>query len=94
MTGRFDAAYYEAIRGRVRGVLIAVADVFASQQVGLVDELIDANEAGVALEMLVGMLAETHSAVSSEVVHQIERLVMDMELSSDVVEQLKGLEAR
>lgn len=92
MTGRFDAAYYEDLRGRVRGVLIAVADAFPAQQVGLVDELIDANEAGVALEMLVGMLDEAHTHLSREVVNQVERLAKDMELSSDLAERVRALE--
>jgi hypothetical protein len=61
VTGRFDAAYCADFPGRVRGVLIAVADAFPAQQVGLVDEAIDANEAGVALEGLVGMLDEAHT---------------------------------
>lgn len=94
MTGRFDATYYEDIRGRVRGVLIAVAEAFPAEQVGLVDELIDANEAGVALEMLVGMLLEEGVPMDDSLVHQIERLVEHMGLSSELAKQVRELEER
>lgn len=91
MTGRFDAAYYEDLRGRVRGVLIAVAEAFPAEQVGLVDELIDANESGVALEMLVGMLRETEASVPSAVVDQIAGLVNDMDMPPQIAAQVKEL---
>jgi hypothetical protein len=58
VTRPFDASHYEDLRGRVRGVLIAVADAFRPDQLAIVEELIDHNEHVVALEMLVGMLVE------------------------------------
>jgi len=93
VTGPFDSAYYEDIRGRMRGILIAVSEAFPVQQVGLIDELIDANESGVALEMLVGMLVGGSVPVASGVVDQIERLVEEMHLSAEVAEQIRALEA-
>ena len=58
----------------------------------MVDELIDANEAGVALEMLVGMLVEASVPVASSIVDQIERLVEEMDLSAETVQQVRELE--
>ena len=89
MTGQFDSSYYEDLRGRVRGVLIAVSDMFPSQQVQLLDELIDANESGVALEMLAEMLVEVGAALDGELVRQIERLAHDMGLSPEIGAGLK-----
>ena len=91
MNCRFDAAYYEDLRGRMRGVLIAVAELFAAQQVGLVDELIDANEPGIALEMLSEMLVEVHAEVDPQVIEQMERLANDMGLSPEVAGRVRGL---
>ncbi|MDP9072702.1 MAG: MafI family immunity protein [Actinomycetota bacterium] len=90
---RFDAAYYEDLRGRVRGVLIAVAGFFPAQEVGIVDELIDANESGVALEMLSEMLVEAKARIEPQVVEQILRLVRDMGLLPDLAERVRRLEA-
>jgi hypothetical protein len=56
MTGSFNTSHYEDIRGRVLGVLISVAESLSRRQVDLLHELIDQNESGVALEMLVEML--------------------------------------
>jgi hypothetical protein len=93
MSGQFDAAYYEDLRGRVRGVLIATADLFPANQVGLVDELIDANESGVALEMLSEMLVEVQARVEPQVIDQVDRLVRDMGLPRDVAERVRTLRA-
>ncbi len=92
MTGRFDAAYYEDLRGRVRGVLIATAEFLPAKEVGLVDELIDANESGVALEMLTQMLVDARVSVDAQVIEQIDRLVRDMGLPHEVAERVRGLE--
>jgi hypothetical protein len=35
VTGQFDSSYYEDLRGRVRGVLIAVSEMFPAQRVQL-----------------------------------------------------------
>jgi hypothetical protein len=91
VSGRFDAAYYEDLRGRVRGVLIATAGLFPAQQAGLVDELIDANESGLALEMLSEMLVEAKADVDAQVVAQIDRLVSEMGLAREVGERVRKL---
>ena len=93
MTGRFDAAYYEDIRGRVRGVLIAVSAAFAPEQLGLVEELIDANEAGVALEMLIEMLVEAGVPIVRTIIDQITTLVQEMSLPASTAQQVKKLRA-
>ncbi len=93
MSGPFDASYYEDLRGRVRGVLIAIADAFPTQEVGLIDDLIDANESGVAIEMIVGMLSEARVRVARTVLDQLMALVTYMDLSEETRAKVKELES-
>jgi len=93
MTGRFDATYYEDLRGRVRGVLILTAEFLPTPKVTLIDELIDANESGIALEMLSEMLVTASATVGPQVVKDIERLVRDMKLEPEVAQRVRRLAA-
>ncbi len=74
-------------------MLIATAELLAAQQIGLVDELIDASESEIAVEMLSEMLVEAQVRVDSEVVEQVERLDRDMGLPPEVVERVQRLKA-
>lgn len=51
-------AYYEGIAGRLRGLLIRLADRISSEDVTLIAEFVDANELGLALEQLADVLSE------------------------------------
>jgi hypothetical protein len=93
MTGRFDASYYEDLRGRVRGVLIATEEFLSRQDATLIDELIDHNESGIALEMLSEMLVEASATVDPQVVEDMERLVRDMKLEPEVAQRVRKLAA-
>ena len=77
----------------MRSVLNAVAEAFPAPQVSLVDELIDANETGVALEILIGILADARVPVASSVVEQILGLAREMELSPELRKRACELEA-
>lgn len=87
----YDAAYYEDLQGRLRGLLIEVAKELPSVTVGLVDELIDANECGVALEMISDMLVESDGRIDVLVLTDVERLVEDMGLDVSNVDVLRPL---
>ncbi len=49
----------EVVQGRARGVLIAVASQLPAVTVGMVDEMVEANECGVALEIVIEVLVES-----------------------------------
>jgi hypothetical protein len=66
VTPPHDAAYYEDLRGRMRGVLIQLGAALSTEDAALLDELIDANEPGVALEILVDALMDASTEVPSE----------------------------
>src|SRR5687768_5180583 len=55
------------LRGRVRGLLITVADQLPVATAGIVDELIDADEQGIAVEMLSEMLVESNAPISPDI---------------------------
>lgn len=86
-----SAAGHEDIRGRVRGLLITVADQVPELTVGLVDELLDANEQGVAVEMLSEMLVESNAEISPDAIAIFEKLVGEMQLDPLNVERLRPL---
>lgn len=87
----FDASQHEDIRGRVRGLLITLADQLPAITAGLVDELLDANEQGVAVEMLSEMLVEAKARISPETMTAFEDVVEEMNLDRTNVERLRTL---
>jgi hypothetical protein len=86
-----DASRYEELQGRLRGVLITVSDQLPSFTVGLVDEMIDANECGVALETMSEMLVEADGRIEEGVFVAVEHLVQLMGLDESNVDRLRPL---
>jgi hypothetical protein len=82
---------HDDIRGRVRGLLITVADQLPAVTAGLVDELLDANEQGIAVEMLSEMLVESNARISPETVAVFAALIDEMELDRLNLERLRPL---
>lgn len=60
----------------------------------LLDELIDHNETGVAVEMMTAMLAEVHAPVTVEQAGQVESLARDMGPDESLVGQVRALVVR
>lgn len=87
----FDASYYEEIRGRAHAALISVERSLERGQVSMLDELIDHNESGVAIEMMTAMLAESQASLTAEQSAQIERLVREMGLNESVARQAQTM---
>ena len=87
----WDSSYYEDLQGRVRGVLIEVANQLPSLTVGLVEEMIDANESGVALETIVNMLAESGGTISTSTFGSVSSLVETMGLDENIIGRLEPL---
>lgn len=84
-------ARHDDIRGRVQGLLITVADQLPAVTVGLVDELLDANELGIAVEMLSEMLVESNARLSREAMTIFRDLVDEMKLDPLNVDRLRPL---
>lgn len=86
-----DATYYDHQQGQLRGILIEVSDQLDPFTVDLVDELIDANEYGVALETLGDMLTIGGASISRDVFCRVSRLDTEMGLQGNVAEPLRPL---
>lgn len=79
-----DSTYYEDLQGRLRGLLIDLEGHFTRDQAALLGELIDANECGVALEMLSEILREVGASLRIEQINEIVRLAEQMDLPNVV----------
>lgn len=75
-----SADYYEELQGQLRGLLIALQSRFTSEQATLLDELIDANESGIALEMMTAMLSEQGKPVNEQHIRLMLQLANQMDL--------------
>lgn len=84
-----DVPHFEEVQGRLRGLLISVADQLPSVTVQFIGEMIDANECGLALETLSEMLVESRAWISPEALSDISLLVAQMDLASINVGRLK-----
>lgn len=79
-----DIPYYEEIQGRLRGLLIGLEDHFSRDQAAFISEEIDANELGIALEMVSEILSNANGVIPNEHVAEISRLGEKMGLSGVV----------
>ena len=86
-----SADAHDHIRARVRGLLISLAAQLPPATVGIVDELLDANEQGIALEILSEMLVESKARISPELMTVFIDIVDEMQLDRVNVERLRPL---
>jgi hypothetical protein len=86
----FDAAHYEELQGKIRRVLMHVAHLLTASQVGLIDEFLDANELGLALEDLREGLFEAGTKLSPGMVDRIAGLSGELGLDADWQADSKG----
>ena len=61
-----DAAWYENLRGELFSLLIAVEDRLGREQARWVHHVIDVDEYGLALEDMVGILAQAKAPVTDQ----------------------------
>ena len=61
-----DAAWYEDLRGQLFSLLIAVEDRLGREQARWVHHVIDMDEYGLALEDMVGILAQASAPVTNQ----------------------------
>jgi hypothetical protein len=84
-----NSSWYEEIQGRIRGLVIAVASQLQPVTMSLVEEMIDANECGVALEILSEMLFESGAVITADTFSNISTLVAMMGLDEVIVDRLR-----
>jgi len=80
-----DVTYYEEISGILRGLLIRLDDRLPRGDQILINEFIDANELGLALEQMTDALAEDDRPISAQeradVLGLADRMQMDDRVS-------------
>ena len=77
-------AYHLEVQRRLRGLLANVAGMLESEPTRQIEELIDANEVGLALEFMVGYLVEGDRRVSSDALTEIDDLAHTMGISDNI----------
>lgn len=90
----WPASQHEEVQCRVRAILIAVAPQLPAVTVGIVDEMVDANECGVAIEIISEMLVESDAMISEETLSDVSSVVTDIGLDQVNVDRLRPLVAR
>jgi hypothetical protein len=78
-------------QGRIRGLLIAIAEQLPEFTVKFIDELIDANEFGVAVETISEMLVDSQAAIQRWVYDVVNELCDAMPLDPINASRLVGL---
>ena len=86
----WPASRHEEIQGRTRGLLITLAPQLPAVTAGLVDEMIDANECGVAIEIMSEMLFEGGGVVSQKTFSEVDALVDELRLDRINVDRLRS----
>jgi hypothetical protein len=79
---------YDELQGALRALLIMVADQLPTSTVDLVQEMIDANECGVALETVSEMLVASDASIPSSALKVVADLTSSMDLEQVNVERL------
>jgi hypothetical protein len=91
MMPRHPLSYYEELQARLRGLLIATGAWITSEQLSLFNELVDANECGVALDMLSEALESTDARIDDAVIQDVQSLSDQMGLGPAAVDRLRPL---
>ena len=89
--GGFGNDYYEELQARMRAIVIAVGYSIPPEQLPLLNELVDANEPGVALDILTEALADSGSQISQADFEDMKLLAEKMGLASAVIDRVRPL---
>lgn len=81
------------VLGRARGLVVLVEDQLTRRDVDNAWDLLDANEAGVAVELVATQLVEHDAAVDEETVRLVRSLCEEMGLRDEVWRSLRGTTA-
>jgi hypothetical protein len=86
-----DSSPHELQASRLHELIARLSDQLAPDTVELANEMVDANEAPIALEMISEMLVERQARIASKVFDEIEDLAAGLGLDLAVSERLRPL---
>lgn len=87
----FAPDYYEELQARLRALLIATGTWISTEQLSLLNELVDANEPGIALDMFSEALATSGARIDETLFRDTQSLAEQMKLKPEVVDRLRPL---
>ncbi len=85
----FTSDYYKELQARVRAILINVGSSISPEELSLFNELVDANEPGVVVDMLTEALADSNAEVSQADFEDIKTVAEMMKLDSAIVDRVQ-----
>jgi hypothetical protein len=86
-----NAQYYAELRSEANRLLTTLHRWFSPDQVQLFDELIDANEVGVAIEMMSEVLVKMRAKLDVQTVNELSKMTSAVSSDPDVLASLRAL---
>jgi hypothetical protein len=90
-TSGYSNDYHQEMQQKVRAILIITGASISPEQLGLFNDLVDANEYGIALDMLTEALASSGAKIDAAVFRDIQSLSEQMKLEPEVVNRLRPI---
>jgi hypothetical protein len=90
-TSDFSQNYHEEMQGKVRAILTMTGASISERDLSLFNNLVDANEYGIALDMLTEALVSSSARIDPAVFREIQTLSEQMKLEPEVVDRLRPL---
>ena len=76
---------------KIRAILIITGASISAEQLALFNDLADANEYGIALDMLIETLASSGAKIDAAAFRDIQSLSDQMKLEPEVVDRLRPI---
>jgi hypothetical protein len=86
-----SSEYYDDVRSRLHALVDTCGPWFRPNEVAVLNDLVEANESGVALEMLSEMLPEADAMLDGQTLLELTDLAKQMGLDPAVRERLAKL---
>jgi hypothetical protein len=91
-SGRSDVYQdYEGRKARLRAFISSVADFLKPTTVDLAREMVDANEAPLALDLISEMLVDANARISAKTFAEFGELAKSLDLDDTAIERLQPL---
>jgi len=87
----FSNDYHEEMQQKVRAILITTGGSISPEQLALFNDLVDANEYGIALDMLTEALASSGAKIDATVFREIQSVSEQIKLEPEVVDRLRPI---
>jgi len=88
-----DPVKYEENKGRIQGMLILLDRYLPKEQIPYLQEFIDHDEAGLALDRMLSAIIERNEPIPDDLVHQFESMANLMYPGKDAQGRLARLRA-